>query len=121
MKSYIVYSLDSGMYSVYVIGLTYLSILSYVKDVEKECLLRNKQGVLLLDQYLSTGDSDNRFVAINFSHGRINLKSARRVKVNQNIKKLSDLLLRPYKIEIENSILNEDQKNCILYSTEDSV
>lgn len=115
MKNYILHSFNSGIYSVYVIGLNYLSILSYLKELEKEQLFCSRQGLLLVDQYLSTGDSDNRFVAVKFSNGKIDLQSARKVKVNQNIKKLADLLLKPHKIEVENSILSEDQKSRILY------
>ena len=115
MKKYILHSFNSGIYSVYVIGLNYLSILSYFKELEREPLLCSRQGLVLVDQYLSTGDSDNRFVAINFFYGKIDLKSARKVKVDQKVKKLANFLLKQHKMEVENSILSEDQKSRILY------
>ena len=113
MKEYAMCHLTEREYDGFLLCLTFDSVLSYLSHIEKEPVILNSNGSLLIDQLLVTGNGKNRFILFRFSHGKIDISSARNISPDEYYKRLSiKLLQRNYDL-LQNSILTDQQRNNI--------
>lgn len=111
MKEYVMCNLTEGEYDGFLLCLTFDSVLSYLPNIEKEPVILNSNGLLLIDQLLVTGNGRNRFILFKFSHGKVDINSARNIVPDEYYKRLSiKLLQRNYDL-LDNSILTDQQRN----------
>lgn len=85
-------------------------------DINKNIHLENGQSILF-DQLLQTGDSDNRFLCLDFLNDNLDLSSIRQVNKNQideSLYKFISEYLRKEQLLLRYSILLEEQKKFIL-------
>lgn len=106
--------LEKYDYKYFIISLTYESILNYLDQIEKEEVLINSKGILLIDQLLISGDNKNRFMSCEYENGKLKLYTAKNIVVKEDIRQLSSQILKNEIVAIKNSILTENQKLLIL-------
>jgi len=109
MKEYCVRKLESASYDIYLLCLTFDSVLNYIDDIEQNTLIRGRTGIMIIDQLLATGNGKNRFISCEFSNGSIILASAKNVKPGGAIKHVALQSLQRNYDYIQNSILSEGQ------------
>jgi hypothetical protein len=114
VRNYLLYQLQNDQYDYFVVCLTYESILNYLSQLENDQLLRDKSGVLLIDQLLVTGNGRNRFIACDFRDGEINLSTARKVVPDNKYKCLTVKLLQQNYDLLQCSILSDHQRELIM-------
>ena len=79
MHEYIIFDVNVDDYDRCVLCLSFKSLLSYIKEIEAELAEEMKEGRILIDQLLVTGNEANRFVSCVFSNGRLDFKTAQNV------------------------------------------
>lgn len=109
MKEYCVRKLDSEGYNVYLLCLTFDSILNYIEDIEQDVLIKGNSGTMIIDQLLATGNEKNRFISCQYVEGSIVLSSAKNVMPSIVIKHIALQSLQKNYYYIQNSILSEGQ------------
>lgn len=106
---YKTYYLDDDIYSCLVICLSYASLYNYLDTLCME--LKNKginTAILLLDQLLITGNKQNRFLAVEFSNGKILPQSATNVSsVSVKYRQITVKELQKRKTNLRNSVLSQ--------------
>ncbi|HHW89812.1 MAG TPA: hypothetical protein GX745_02770 [Clostridiales bacterium] len=113
MKEYLIYKLPNNKYDLFIIGLDYHNVLYYCEQLEKDINL--KDGILLIDQLLQTGNAKNRFVEYNVKNYKIDFYSAKNIILPSNSKyrRITSKILKHYFDILENSILSDNQKKLI--------
>ena len=77
----------------------------------------NNGDVVIFDQLLQTGNSDNRFLTLVYSNGTFDLSTIKHItncEVNSEIRKMVAEYLRSNTLLLKYSILLSKQKECIL-------
>ena len=96
------------------LGLTIKSFPLYISSVEKSDLLKKeKNGSIIVDRLLSTGNNAKRYVSFDFKDGKIVLKSIKVVNPTESLKQKSLSLLKKNFKFLAHSILTDTQKNNI--------
>lgn len=91
----------------------YQSVLNYLSDVEDERLIQSNSGELIIDQLLVAGNGKNRFLSCQFSHGEINLNTAKNIAATDNFKSISSKVLAQNIDRLKYSILSDNQLELI--------
>ena len=113
MKEYVICKLDEKPYDALIVCLSHESVLSYWDEIEKESLLQDSKGYIILDQLLVTGAGKNRFVMIPYLYGTLDYTKAKIIKVSYHIRKLSVDLLNRNITSLQNTILTDDQQEMV--------
>ncbi len=113
MKEYVIYKLINKEFDGFLLCLSFDSIANYLENIEKEPMISNSKGVLLVDQLLVTGDGRNRFILCPFDNGKIDVNSIKNVHPSEDYRKLSVELLQKNFSFLHNSILTDQQKESI--------
>lgn len=119
MKNFELFSLSNNEYKYILICLSYESVANYIDDIENTINDFSKEGILLIDQLLITGNIENRFIACSYSSGELKLSTAKNVMPNNKIKEISANFFKKNPELIENSILPKYQrflikKGCVI-------
>lgn len=113
MSDYVIIKLNNGRYNAFLLCLTFESILNYLESIEKELIIQQNHGNILIDQLLVTGTGPNRFLSCFFNHGNLDISSAHTVTPGTHYRELSlRLLQRNYSL-LKNSILTNQQRDNI--------
>ena len=107
MKNYNLKKIKENEY--YLICLSYYGFLNSLEDIENEKIIVNNYGKLIIDQLLVTGDSYNRFISCDFFKGKIKLETAKNIKVDFKLKKITSNFLKKHFSELPSSILTDNQ------------
>jgi hypothetical protein len=113
MDNFKLFNLSDNKYKYILICVSYESIVNYLDEIECSIKDSSKNGVILIDQLLVTGNIKNRFVACDFVYGKLNLSTARNVEPNIKIKKFSTTFFKNNPNFIDNSILPKYQRQLI--------
>lgn len=113
MIDYTITKLNYGCYNAFLLCLTFENILNYLDSIEKEMIIQQNNGSILIDQLLVTGNGINRFISCFFNHGKIDVSSAHIVVPEEHYRKLSVRLLQQNYSLLKNSILTNQQRDCI--------
>lgn len=113
MKEYVIQQLNNKEYDIFLLCLTFESILSYIKHIEHEQLILKSKGILLVDQLLVTGNGKNRFLSCLFDHGRIDLSTVKTICPQEYYRRISIDLLKKNIELLHNSILTDRQRESI--------
>ena len=113
MKNYALLGLDDKMDGVLLICLSHENIYSFCDELQRENLIRNGKGIILLDQLLVTGNGENRFVTIPFDRGIIDFSKAHVASADLKIRKISAELLKKNVASLHDTILTEAQQEMI--------
>ena len=92
------------------------SPLFLLDEINENVKLKNGQ-IVLFDQLLQTGDSDNRFLSLQFVNDKFDLSSIKHVdkkQIDETLYKFISDFLRNEQLLLRYSILLEEQKNFIL-------
>lgn len=111
MEYYVLLELFKKKYDYFYIGLTFDSIINFIDEVEKKL---DKDGIILIDQLLTTGNGKNRFLKFSVSNGKIDFSSAENLEVEFEYYQLAYNKLREHPEFVLNSILTNEQKEKIL-------
>jgi hypothetical protein len=111
MNNYYIRQLSNDQY--YLLGMDYNSILNYIHELEDESLIQLNSGELIIDQLLVAGNGKNRFISCIFSHGKIDLSTAKNIYGTKEYKTLSSHILKEHYKELQYSILTNSQLNLI--------
>ena len=119
-KYYKLYRLNTDNYDCLVICLSYESIFTYI-DVLQKAILESgiKNGTILIDQLLISGNGKNRFLALNFTNGLFDYTTAKNTDADIKYHQITSFELKRDESILENSVLTEKQiamikKGCIL-------
>ena len=107
MINYYLQQLNDGQY--YLVCMDYNSILNYLDEVENESLIQSNEGNLIVDQLLVSGNGKNRFLACQFSYGKIILNTAKNIDSTDIFKRTSSELLNQNLDTLKYSILTDSQ------------
>ena len=113
MKDYVLHKLDRNLYRALLLCLSYENIYTYYEEIQKEPLIMDSKGKIILDQLLVTGNGENRFVAIPYEFGVIDFTKAENIKVDIGIRQLSVELLNASISSLQNTILTESQREMV--------
>lgn len=111
MKEYTIYPLKNKEYDYYVLCLTFES--DYINSLKDDLSQLKKDGKLLIDQVMITGNSDNRFAAFNYKDGKIDLSSGKNTNPDKYYRQLTSKLLKENYGCVQYSILTDDERYCI--------
>lgn len=106
---YKTYYLDDDIYSCLVICLSYASLYNYLDTL---CMELKRKGIntarLLLDQLLITGNKQNRFLAVEYSNGKILPQSATNISsISVKYRQITVNELQKRKVNLHNSVLSQ--------------
>lgn len=113
MYEYIILDANVDGYDKYVLCLTFESLLSYIRKIEAELAGKAREGRILIDQLLITGNGVNRFMSCVLSNGQLDFKTAQNVTPAKFFRKETVKWLHNSYSYIENSILTEEQRQKI--------
>lgn len=113
MSDYVIIKLNDGRYNAFLLCLTFESILNYLESIEKELIIQQNHGNILIDQLLVTGNGPNRFLSCFFSHGKLDISSAHAATPGTHYRELSLRLLQRNYSSLRNSILTNQQRDNI--------
>lgn len=119
-KFFKIYTLNADLYDCMVICLTCESIFSYIDALQKAISDTGvKEGTILIDQLLISGNGENRFLTINYSNGLFDLTSAQNVEADIKYRQITSCELKNNELLLENSILTTEQislikKGCVI-------
>ncbi len=113
MNGFVIEKLNNDEYDLFLLCLSFESIVNYLNDIESSEQIVGKSGVLLIDQLLVTGNSDNRFISCKYISGKIDINSTTKVIPEERMKELSLRLLSENKGCYKNSILTSYERQCI--------
>lgn len=114
MDEFVIVPLNNGEYDNFLLCLTFESIVNYLKAIENKSEISQKNGIMLVDQLLVTGNNDNRFFCCSYNNGVINLQSAKRVVPDLRYRELAVEYLKLNFSLLNNSILTETQRICVM-------
>jgi len=97
----------------FVVCMGYDSILNYIDDIEKMINDKYRDGKLVVDQLLVTGNGKNRFLECQIKDGKIALSSARLITPLDRYIELSKIYLTQNRNTLKRSILTEHEKESI--------
>lgn len=90
---------------------SYTGFFSEIPKIESELKLKNYSGEIYVDQLISNGFSENRFIKLIFSDDKIKRNSCEKIlNIDDKIKKISQKYYLKNLEIIENSVLNRNQK-----------
>ncbi len=115
MENYVLKKVNQNSIEYLVFGTSVESPLFCITEIAKK-LDENKEAKVLFDQLLQTGNSDNRFLMIEFKNGNFELSSATCINpqtINDGIKSQITDFLRQNPQILKYSILLNDQKKII--------
>ncbi|WP_435309695.1 type II toxin-antitoxin system RnlB family antitoxin [Sebaldella termitidis] len=108
MKNYKILFLKSHCL---ILSKSYINPFNEIEKIEKELRNKNYQGLIYMDQLISNGLANNRFIQCEFSNGFILRNTCRVLENTSNeIKKTSQSYYLKNEQFIENSVLNNTQK-----------
>lgn len=113
MNEYAILKTHEDDYDRLVLCLSSESLLEYIEKIEQTLAEDNLNGKVLIDQLMITGNGNNRFISVSFSHGKIDLKTAQTVNPTDHYRKATVEWLHDNYHYVENSILTADQKQKI--------
>ncbi len=119
-KFFKIYNLNADLYDCMVICLTYESIFSYIDALQKAISDSGvKDGTVLIDQLLISGNGKNRFLTIKYSNGSFDYTSAQNIEANIKYHQITSYELKNDESLLENSILSNNQislikKGCVI-------
>ncbi len=119
-KFFKIYNLNADLYNCMVICLTYESIFSYIDALQKAISDSGvKDGTVLIDQLLISGNGKNRFLTIKYSNGSFDYTSAKNTEANIKYHQITSYELKNDESLLENSILSNNQislikKGCVI-------
>lgn len=110
-KKYFMFWTDVEHYKRFILGLGKDTFLNYSSDLEKELAEENFTGIILVDELLAKGNTENRFLQCEVKEGKILSQTARNVVPISYFSKKTSLFLFNKDEVIENSALSEEDKN----------
>lgn len=119
-KFFKIYNLNADLYDCMVVCLTYESIFSYIDALQKAISDSGvKNGTVLIDQLLISGNGKNRFLTIKYSNGSFDYTSAKNTEANIKYHQITSYELKNDESLLENSILSNNQislikKGCVI-------
>lgn len=113
MDEYIIIDASVEGYDRFVLCLTFESLLTYIKKIEKTLSEDAKVKRILFDQLLVTGNEPNRFMSCELSKGKIDFKSVAIVNPSEFYRKETVEWLHENYSYVENSILTAEQRQKI--------
>lgn len=113
MENYILYALNDKKYGFLLLCLSHENVFSFYEKVQRNPIIQQGKGLILLDQLLVTGNGNNRFVSIPYDCGRMDFSNAHNVTVDNTIRELSVLLLNSNIDSLQNTILTESQQEMV--------
>lgn len=113
MNEYVILRTNGEKYDRLVLCLSCESLLSYISKIEDALDLDGKEGKVLIDQLLLTGNGTNRFLSCEFSNGKIDFATAQIVVPDEYYRKETIVWLHDNYSYVENSILTEEQRQKI--------
>ena len=96
-----------------ILCLTYESLLTYIKKIERVLAESKKDETILIDQLLITGNGNNRFMSCSFINGKFDFKTAHSVIPQEYYRQATIKFLHDNYCYVENSILTETQRQNI--------
>lgn len=96
-----------------VVCMNYDSVLNYISDIEKSINGKYRNGRIVVDQVLVTGNGKNRFLECDLKDGKIILSSAKLISPINRYIELSSIFLTKNKNVLKKSILTEYEKESI--------
>lgn len=111
MKEYVIQDIEYHDNSFYLICLSHNSILCYQSQIEVE--LTSKNGLLIVDQLLITGNSRNRFLVCTVKEGRLVLSTAKMFDGDGPYRAITANYLRTNREILNTSTLTDKQKRLI--------
>lgn len=113
-KFFKIYNLNADLYDCMVICLTCESIFSYIDALQKAISNNGiKDGTILIDQLLISGNGKNRFLTIKYSNGSFDYTSAKNVEADFKYRQITSCELKNNESLLENSILSTEQISLI--------
>lgn len=110
MKDYVIRKAKDNLeYTLLLLCLSCENILTYLSQIEKEKLLKDKTGTIIVDQLLVSGNGCNRYLKCSFDKGKLLLSSCVIYNPDETIRKLSHSILKSKLKYIQNSILTSRQ------------
>ena len=113
MKEYAITKIDYQKYDLFLLCLTHESIFKFYDDLIQEPEFLGSQGILLLDQLLTTGNEENRYVAIPYNCNGLDFDKAKKVAADKKIRQISTDILYDNIAYLDSSILTDDQREQI--------
>ena len=117
MKNYIIKKIDNHTADFLVFGTSAESPLFELLEIQEDISSSKKEAVVLFDQLLQTGKSENRFMIMKLVGGCFDYESAKNVDlktIDDSIKAFICNYLRDNTGILKHCILLSDQKNTIL-------
>lgn len=116
MSDYKIEYIKGGIYSALIVSLTYKNILNEIENIEKDLVLNKISGMIIIDNLLKSGNSEERFINAFFDGYKFDRKTFRFVGLSRTdqIRKLSCSLLRQQRNIIEMSVLDKFQKDLLM-------
>lgn len=117
MNNYIIEKIDKDYAAFLVFGTSVESPLFELSEIQEDLNTREKEELVLFDQLLQTGNSENRFLTMKIVDGCFDYESAKNVDaktVDDEVKSFICSFLRNNTAILKHSILLSDQKNAIL-------
>ncbi len=112
-KEYHIREAHTDNYDVFIVCLSFESILNYLEKISQEELIQKTKGNLLIDQLLTTGNGKNRFLLCEYDHGKILLDTAKNIIPEESYKEKTVKLLKKEEEILYNSILTDSEKEKI--------
>lgn len=119
MNYFYIKKLNIDGFDIFLLWLSFESILDNLNYVEENLRLHKLSGKLLIDQLFITGNGESRFICCDFKNGKLDLKTVHIINPSNCFRKETVQWLHDNYDYVENSILTESQrqkvKNCILF------
>ena len=116
MKPYAIKLTPNQEYIAIILCLTTESIMTYLDQIEKNPMLDNKNGILIIDQLLLTGNTLNRYVQCEFKNRHLQISSTIKITPTSHHKALSLKLLQENYNSLDTSILTDREKSYIQHN-----
>lgn len=113
MNEYTILRTNEEDYKRLVLCFSSESLLTYIKKIEQTLAEDNLDGKVLIDQLFITGNGNNRFISVSFSHGKIDLRKVQIVNPPDHYRKATVEWLHDNYRYAENSILTAEQRQKI--------
>lgn len=110
-KKYFMFWTDVEHYKRFILGLGKNIFFNYSSELEKELIKENFTGMILVDELLAKGNTENRFLQCEVENGKILSQTARNVVPISYFSKKTSLFLFGKDDVIKNSALSEEDKN----------
>ena len=111
MKKFIITELKRN----YKVLITLLNYDIPISKCLKEIKLNDKtEQKILVDSLLCSGENEYRFIEMATKNGIIDTKEYKYIKVDNNIRKIANDIIKTNKNAVENSILTKNQKRSLI-------